>query len=42
MAAQTEKTLDDLFEDTLKDIYFAEKQIVKICPRWPRPHSPPI
>lgn len=27
--ATTEKTLDDLFLDTLKDIYFAEKQIVK-------------
>ena len=28
-----EKTLDDLFLDTLKDIYFAEKQIVKALPR---------
>lgn len=27
--AATEKTLDDLFLDTLKDIYYAEKQIVK-------------
>jgi len=27
------KTLDDLFLDTLKDIYFAEKQIVKALPR---------
>jgi ferritin-like metal-binding protein YciE len=29
MAAQKDKTLNDLFEDTLKDIYYAEKQIVK-------------
>ena len=28
-----ERTLDDLFEDTLKDIYFAERQIVKALPR---------
>ncbi len=28
-----EKTLDDLFLDTLKDIYFAEKQIVKTLPK---------
>ncbi|MDC9826282.1 ferritin-like domain-containing protein [Devosia sp. ZB163] len=28
-----EKTLDDLFLDTLKDIYFAEKQIVKALPK---------
>ena len=27
-----EKTLDDLFLDTLKDIYFAEKQICKALP----------
>ncbi|MBW4656800.1 MAG: ferritin-like domain-containing protein [Kaiparowitsia implicata GSE-PSE-MK54-09C] len=31
--ATTEKTLDDLFLDTLKDIYFAEKQIVKALPK---------
>ena len=29
----TEKTLDDLFLDTLKDIYFAEKQLVKALPK---------
>ena len=29
----TEKTLDDLFLDTLKDIYYAEKQIVKTLPK---------
>jgi len=28
-----QKTLDDLFVDTLKDIYFAEKQIVKALPK---------
>jgi len=28
-----EKTLDDLFLDTLKDIYYAEKQIVKTLPK---------
>jgi ferritin-like metal-binding protein YciE len=27
------KTLRDLFEDTLKDIYYAEKQIVKALPK---------
>ncbi len=28
-----EKTLNDLFIDTLKDIYFAEKQIVRALPK---------
>ena len=28
-----EKTLDDLFEDTLRDIYYAERQILKALPR---------
>ena len=28
-----EKTLDDLFLDTIKDIYYAEKQIVKTLPK---------
>jgi ferritin-like metal-binding protein YciE len=32
MAAKM-KTLDDLFVDTLKDIYFAEKQIMKALPK---------
>lgn len=32
----TTKTLDDLFLDTLKDIYFAEKQIVKALPKMAR------
>lgn len=33
MASQTEKTLEDLFLDTLKDIYYAERQIVKTLPK---------
>jgi ferritin-like metal-binding protein YciE len=28
-----EKTLNDLFYDTLKDIYFAERQILKTLPK---------
>jgi ferritin-like metal-binding protein YciE len=31
--AREKKTLDDLFLDTLKDIYHAEKQILKALPR---------
>ncbi|MGF9566747.1 ferritin-like domain-containing protein [Neorhizobium sp. BT27B] len=31
-----EKTLDDLFLDTLKDIYYAEKQILKALPKMAR------
>src|SRR5690242_10651983 len=27
------KTLDDLFHDTLRDIYYAEKQILKALPK---------
>jgi ferritin-like metal-binding protein YciE len=38
-----EKTLDDLFLDTLKDIYYAEKQIVKALPKMARAaHSPEL
>src|SRR5688572_24499476 len=33
MAAKKEKTLDDLFYETLKDIYYAEKALVKALPR---------
>src|SRR5262245_50157450 len=33
MAAKKEKTLDDLFYETLKDIYHAEKTLVKVLPR---------
>jgi ferritin-like metal-binding protein YciE len=32
----TEKTLDDLFLETLKDIYYAEKQILKALPKMAR------
>jgi ferritin-like metal-binding protein YciE len=32
----TQKTLNDLFFDTLKDIYFAEKQILKTLPKMAR------
>ncbi|QKK33458.1 ferritin-like domain-containing protein (plasmid) [Rhizobium indicum] len=32
----TTKTLDDLFLDTLRDIYFAEKQILKALPKMAR------
>jgi ferritin-like metal-binding protein YciE len=32
-AAPNDKDLSDLFHDTLKDIYFAEKQILKVLPK---------
>ena len=35
------KTLDDLFLDTLKDIYFAEKQIIKALPKMAKAASSP-
>jgi hypothetical protein len=35
MAAK-QKTLDDLFLHTLKDIYYAEKQILKALPKMAR------
>jgi ferritin-like metal-binding protein YciE len=31
--AKTEKTLDDLFHETLKDIYYAEKKILTALPK---------
>ncbi|MEO3385335.1 ferritin-like domain-containing protein [Mesorhizobium sp. CAU 1741] len=31
-----EKTLEDLFHDTLKDIYYAEKKILKTLPKMKR------
>ena len=31
--AKTEKTLNDLFLHTLKDIFYAEKQILKALPK---------
>lgn len=33
MPAKTEKTLDTLFYDTLKDVYYAEKKILKALPK---------
>jgi ferritin-like metal-binding protein YciE len=37
------KTLKDLFHETLKDIYFAEKQIVKALPKMAKAaHSPDL
>lgn len=36
-----EKTLDDLFLDTVKDIYYAEKQIVKTLPRMAKAATSP-
>jgi ferritin-like metal-binding protein YciE len=35
----TQKTLGDLFLDTLKDIYFAEKQILKALPKMSKSAS---
>lgn len=32
----TEKTLDDLFHDTLKDIFYAERKILKALPKMKR------
>ncbi|PSJ58790.1 ferritin-like domain-containing protein [Kumtagia ephedrae] len=34
-----EKTLDDLFHDTLKDIYYAERKILKALPKMARAAS---
>lgn len=34
--ANAQKTLDDLFLETLKDIYYAEKQILKALPKMAR------
>ncbi len=33
MPARTEKTLEDLFHDGLKDIYYAERQLLKALPK---------
>ncbi|WP_349679347.1 MULTISPECIES: DUF892 family protein, partial [unclassified Brevundimonas] len=35
-AQMAEKTLDNLFYDTLKDIYYAERKIVKALPKMAR------
>lgn len=39
--ATKEMTLDDLFLDTLKDIYYAEKQIVKALPKMAKAAQDP-
>jgi ferritin-like metal-binding protein YciE len=36
-----EKTLDDLFYDTLKDIYYAERQVLKALPKMARAAKAP-
>lgn len=36
-----EKTLDDLFHDTLKDIYYAERKILKALPKMQRAAQAP-
>ena len=36
MAKKDPKQLDDLFEDALKDIHFAEKKILAALPKWQR------
>lgn len=43
MTAAKEKDLNDLFLDTLKDIYFAEKHILKALPKMAKAaHSPQL
>jgi ferritin-like metal-binding protein YciE len=39
--AKSEKTLDDLFLDGIKDIYYAEKKIVKTLPKMAKAASDP-
>ncbi|WID99430.1 ferritin-like domain-containing protein [Bosea vestrisii] len=39
--ANEPKTLDDLFLDTLKDIYYAEKQILKALPKMAKAATAP-
>jgi ferritin-like metal-binding protein YciE len=41
MPNSKQKTLDDLFYDTLKDIYYAEKKILKTLPKMARAASSP-
>ena len=35
------ETLQDLFHETLRDIYYAEKKILKALPKWLRKASSP-
>jgi len=41
MPATAEKSLDDLFLDTVKDIYYAERQIAKALPKMARAAQSP-
>src|ERR1051326_8816681 len=41
IAMTKEKTLEDLFHDTLKDIYYAERKIQKALPKMARAASSP-
>ena len=43
MAKKESKTLDELFHDTLKDIYFAEKKILATLPKMEKAaHAPEL
>ena len=37
--AKEPKKLEDLFHDTLKDIYFAEKKILTTLPKMAKAHK---
>ena len=37
----TVKTLDDLFHETLKDLYYAEKKLVKTLPKMAKQATSP-
>jgi ferritin-like metal-binding protein YciE len=41
MAVKAEKTLADLFKETLKDIYYAEKQILRALPKMAKSAQSP-
>ena len=41
MARKESKTLDELFHDTLKDIYFAEKKILATLPKMEKAAQAP-
>ena len=38
MPSPKAKGLEELFTDTLKDIYFAKNKSFALCPKWPRAH----
>ena len=40
--AKEPKKLDDLFHDTLKDIYFAEKKILSTLPKMAKSSRQPL